>query len=277
MVLLHVKRSEQDQFLYEAKAADDVKSVAFALATIQNLRNQITRLKLEGDELAKYGPAKAPGSEGIDSYSEAPVEKGDWYNQDPTGRRCGNACSPQVAGTLSRTLDEAVATASTSQVSRKVCLTKEMLMEAIDNIRGAVMIAYPMGLPEYDFIRQCLEGTDDVSGTNFGGEDLDPETTCLWFAGKLMLPEKKLSDYLGKNERTKAIIKMQKKGQGPPGREAPVDQDTQKAMMAWYYKKQEEEKKLQQDQDDSYTNASWANPKSLKAHFSGLSTIRLPK
>lgn len=39
-----------------------------------------------------------------------------------------------------------------------------------------------------------------------------------------------------------AIVKLQKKGSGAPAREPNVDQDTQKAMMAWYYKKQEEEK-----------------------------------
>jgi hypothetical protein len=41
-----------------------------------------------------------------------------------------------------------------------------MLQEAVDKIRGAVMICYPMGLPEWDFIRQCLEDREDLSGTN---------------------------------------------------------------------------------------------------------------
>jgi hypothetical protein len=31
------------------------------------------------------------------------------------------------------------------------------LKEAVDNIRGAVMICYPMGLPEWDLIRMLLE------------------------------------------------------------------------------------------------------------------------
>jgi hypothetical protein len=39
-----------------------------------------------------------------------------------------------------------------------------------------------------------------------------------------------------------AVLKLQKKGAGAPSREAPVDAETQKAMMAWYYKKQEEQK-----------------------------------
>ena len=45
-------------------------------------------------------------------------------------------------------------------------LTKAALEEAIDNIRGAVMIAFPQGLPEWDLVRQALEGTEELAGTS---------------------------------------------------------------------------------------------------------------
>ena len=45
------------------------------------------------------------------------------------------------------------------------------------------------------------------------------DIATLWFAGKQMLPEKKLSEYLGRHEKTKAVVKLQKKGQGAPARE----------------------------------------------------------
>lgn len=54
------------------------------------------------------------------------------------------------------------------QVEKRVPLTKHRLSEAIDNIRGAVMICYPMGLPEWDFVRQALEATEDLAGTSVG-------------------------------------------------------------------------------------------------------------
>lgn len=56
------------------------------------------------------------------------------------------------------------------------------------------------------------------------------------------MADKPLSEYVGRNERTKVVAKLAKKGAGPPAREPVVDADTQKAMMAWYYKKQEEQK-----------------------------------
>lgn len=161
-----------------------------------------------------------------------------------------------------------------------------------------VMICYPMGLPEWDFVRQCLEWREDLTGTDvigntsrlalvfftwslvfkryccsyhschlachpamlsntctgththvpglrmcdthtcsrkldpltsgvpappshaqFGGEDLDPATSQLWFASRALAPDKPLSEYVGRNERTKAVVKLTKKGAGAPARE----------------------------------------------------------
>lgn len=48
---------------------------------------------------------------------------------------------------------------------------------------------------------------------------MDPDSSTLWFAGKQLQPDKKLSDFLGRNENTRAVVKLQKKGAGPPARE----------------------------------------------------------
>ncbi|WIA33272.1 hypothetical protein OEZ86_006413 [Tetradesmus obliquus] len=277
MVLLHLKNSEEDQFLFDTTVQASVRDTTAELAKIHNLRHRITRLHLEGEELAKYGPAKQPDQQGIDQYSEQPVQQGPFYNMDPTGRRIGDACDPEVAKKLTQELEQAAAAASKALVQQKQPLTAAALEAAIDNIRGAVMICYPAGLPVWDFVRQCLEGREDLSGTNFGGVDLDPASATLWFAGKQLLPDKLLSEYMGRNERTRAVVKLQKKGQGPPAREPAVDADTQKAMMAWYYKKQEEQKALSQDEEDAYTHSSWANSKSLKQAFAGINSVRIPR
>jgi hypothetical protein len=106
---------------------------------------------------------------------------------------------------------------------------------------------------------------------------MDPETSTLWFAGKQLLPEKKMSDHVGRNERTKVVIKLQRKGAGAPQREPPVDAETQKAMLAHYYKKQEEAKRLAEDVDDSYSGAAWASGSTLKSHFSGVASVKIPR
>ena len=52
------------------------------------------------------------------------------------------------------------------QVANKVLLTKGALEAAINHIRGAVMISFPQGLPEWDLVRQALEGTEELAGTS---------------------------------------------------------------------------------------------------------------
>jgi hypothetical protein len=59
-----------------------------ATCTPPPTKNQV--LKMEGEELSKHGPSKLPEKQGLDEYSEAPVEKGPFYAADPTGRRTGN-------------------------------------------------------------------------------------------------------------------------------------------------------------------------------------------
>lgn len=51
------------------------------------------------------------------------------------------------------------------QVQANICVTKEMVKEALDMLRGAVMIVYPMGLPPHDPIRMEFEGREDLAGT----------------------------------------------------------------------------------------------------------------
>merc|ERR1712036_172447 len=76
--------------------------------------------------------------------------------------------------------------------------------------------------------------------------------------------DKMLHEYLGKNEKTKVITRLQPKNSGAPVRESRIDKDTHSAMLKHYYQKQEEEKKMREDDDDSYMESEWANPKALK-------------
>lgn len=93
-----MKRSDNEQFLFESTVEATVKEAVKELATVNNLRQRIIRLKLEGEELAKYGPAKQPDKQGLDEYAEpGTVDKGPHYSADPTGRRTGNGKSYSFA------------------------------------------------------------------------------------------------------------------------------------------------------------------------------------
>lgn len=73
-----------------------------------------------------------------------------------------------------------------------------------------------------------------------GQEVMEEETAQLWWAGKQLERGKLLRDFIGRNEKTKIIAKLQKKGQGAPGREPVFSAQEQRTMMALAHKKQEE-------------------------------------
>ena len=44
-------------------------------------------------------------------------------------------------------------------------MSEEIIGDALDKLRGAVTIVYPMNLPPYDPIRLEFEGKEELSGT----------------------------------------------------------------------------------------------------------------
>lgn len=279
MVVVNLKRTEADQFLFECSIGDSNDKVIRDLATICNLREKVGRLVMACEELAKHGPAKPDNEQGIDDIQEKEgkmIDKGPYYSPDPLGYRNGNAPSPQLADTLRKTCNEAkeYAAAGRNQVATGIVLTVAGLQEKVDFIRGAVMMAYPMGLPDYDIIRALLDDKDDAVLRDQLGKDYhDPDTATLWWAGKEFFRDQTVGDRVGRNEKTKIVAKLQGKGSGAPSREPAVSEDERKAMMAWYFKKQEEAKQLAEDRDDTYLANEWADPKALKQNLLGTTNI----
>lgn len=48
----------------------------------------------------------------------------------------------------------------------QIPLTQKKVQEALDMLRGAIMIVYPMNLPPHDNIRLELENNEDLTGTH---------------------------------------------------------------------------------------------------------------
>jgi len=272
MVILDVKRSEKkNEFLYETTVKIGCADLLRELCEVHNLRLKVLRLAVTCKELAKHGPLRPEETRGISdsigAVSELDVNAyGQPTNPDEQGYRTGCPPPPEVADVLTRTAEESEAAVSHELVLQRRTLDKKTCQTQIDNMRGAVMIAYPAyhRLPVYDPTRQELEDKEELDGVSDLQAVLDYTQTNLWWAGKELQAGQTLEQYVGKNEKTKLVAKLAPKSSGAPAREARIDENTHKAMLAHYYKKQEENKKLQGDEDDSYLHSQWADPKALK-------------
>mgnify|MGYP000323605676 CR=1 FL=1 len=105
------------------------------------------------------------------------------------------------------------------------------------------MMAYPAyhGLGEWEPIKVILENREEFDDKTDLTDDLSTDNITLWICSKELHKGKKLSDYFGKNEKSKYVVKITKKGQGAPVREPTIDPETHKKMLAFYHKKTQEQ------------------------------------
>uniref|UniRef100_H2QKY6 Cilia and flagella associated protein 298 n=3 Tax=Pan troglodytes TaxID=9598 RepID=H2QKY6_PANTR len=286
MVLLHVKRGDESQFLLQAPGSTELEELTVQVARVYNGRLKVQRLCSEMEELAEHGIFLPPNMQGLtDDQIEELKLKDEWgekcvpsggavFKKDDIGRRNGQAPNEKMKQVLKKTIEEAKAIISKKQVEAGICVTMEMVKDALDQLRGAVMIVYPMGLPPYDPIRMEFENKEDLSGTQAGLNVIKEAEAQLWWAAKELRRTKKLSDYVGKNEKTKIIAKIQQRGQGAPAREPIISSEEQKQLMLYYHRRQEELKRLEENDDDAYLNSPWADNTALKRHFHGVKDIK---
>merc|ERR1711939_579305 len=279
MVLLHVKKGEDINFLYRTPVTTTNNDATIEVCRIWNLVLLIRRLKYSCDELCQYGPMKPPEKQGFiddeeDALCDSEARQKADPHWDPTGKRTGANPTDELADVVRRTVADAEEAINKRQFERKVEFTIEMLQDHVDRIRGALMIAYPMGLPDWEPARQGVEGTEELEGTADGQDIMNEESTVMWWASKMLDRSKTLQDFVGRNDKTKIVVQLTKKGAGAPVRQSQNNtEEEQKAMMAYYFKKKEEWKKLEEEDDDSYLASEWANPKSMKNQLNGTGGI----
>ncbi|KMS65328.1 hypothetical protein BVRB_037100, partial [Beta vulgaris subsp. vulgaris] len=98
MVLLHVKRGDNDEFLHECSHEDLVANVLETVVEFHNRRKLIQFVSDNLQALAKYGPMRPEAERGLEGTS------------DPAGIRVGTAPDPAAAETLERVANDAQAT-----------------------------------------------------------------------------------------------------------------------------------------------------------------------
>ncbi|GLV35814.1 uncharacterized protein CBL_01034 [Carabus blaptoides fortunei] len=285
MVLIHIKKGDESQFLYETSKETVVEGVLTSVVAIYNGRLKIQRICSELDELAQHGTMFPPEILGltedqvtelklVDHWGETCVPSGGFtYVKDPLGRRNGKQPVKSMQNLIKNSATEAKGMISKSLVQQDRTLTLKCVQHALDILKGTVMMVYPMKLPPHDVIRMEFENIEDLSGTQASLDVIDPGKAQLWFCGRELFRDKPVKEYTGDNEKCKVIMKLSHKGQGPPGREPVMSEDERKQLMLHAYRKQEELKKLANNDDDSYLNSEWADSGILKRSCQGLRNI----
>ncbi|KAI9922944.1 hypothetical protein PsorP6_001196 [Peronosclerospora sorghi] len=280
MVVFHVKRGDSSAFLYETSVSTSNDVVIRTLCRLQNLRLRLAALSDALEGLGRNGFAKPLQEQGRDADQEgaADKERRQFNEAHPQGHCSGEGVSPQLRDVLARVAADAkMMLDSTTQVAHRICIKESELQEKLQNIRRAVAMAFPMGLPSYDPVKLMLdaESAEEALANSSAVLDLLPEDTAeLWWAGKQFVRDQNVSDLVGKNEKSTLVVKLQKQGGGAPSREPGVSEKERKAMMAFAFKKEQELQQLTESDPEDYMTPTWADPRALKNSLRGTGNIR---
>nr|CAH7739814.1 unnamed protein product [Callosobruchus chinensis] len=177
MVIVHIKVKDDSQFLFETTLKTPVNDLVNSVVAVYNGRLKIQRICSEMEELAKYGTLFPPEILGLteeqveelkltDPWGDRCIPSGGYtYEKDPIGRRNGKQPKKAMQDVLTNAIKEAKEMISKKLVLQGKCLTIKVVQEAINILKGAVTIVYPMKLPPHDIIRMEFENIEDLSGT----------------------------------------------------------------------------------------------------------------
>ena len=284
MVVLHVKKNDS-LFLLETKLDASVDATLDKILCIYNGSLKIARICSEITDLARHGIYLPQEMRGlleeqiaelnlVDKEGEVCIPSGGYdLDADPYQRRNGRRPKENMKDILDKAVSDAKENISTVNVKKNKLMTWEDIRNTLDLLQGAVTIVYPMGLPEYDPIRMEFENRENLDGTQASKDVIDGTQAVLWFASKELCRGRQLKDYLGKNEKSKVIVKLSTKSQGQPVREPVFSEEEQKRLMLANHKRKEELTALDKTSDDSYLNSSWADPSALKNRMQGMNNI----
>ena len=284
MVLIHYKKSKNDQFIIESSAQSPVSELRKNLIFMNNLRIKLDKLIQSIEGLMSHGPLKPESLRGLTMpetiqpalellpKEQIPFASTEVSNisqelrPDKTGYRTGVAPIRSISDQCMERVHKYIDLLNPQRADKRTPISEQEINEAVDMIRAAIMIVYPgyHSLPPWETTVLILEDKMNFiqQWPNCGW--LEASQSAIWWAKKELTMEKKLCDYIGRNEKTKIIVKIEAVGKGGPLAEPPIDAETQKKMMAYYYKKQEEMKKLEENNENDYMNSAWANPNFLK-------------
>jgi len=142
------------------------------------------------------------------------------------------------------------------------CLTSQDSSQLLQKARKVLETVFSTPLPLH--LIDILETTTE--------EMFHDANSTLWFAGKEMKRDKPLSEYVGKNEKSKVIVKLQKSSAGPPLREGKMSAEEEKQVMLHMFRRNQELQRLEEDDDLSGSSRQSGDSQSLRRAFQGLGT-----
>eukprot|EP01012_Entosiphon_sulcatum_P004886 TRINITY_DN12033_c0_g1_i1.p1 TRINITY_DN12033_c0_g1~~TRINITY_DN12033_c0_g1_i1.p1 ORF type:complete len:266 (-),score=65.48 TRINITY_DN12033_c0_g1_i1:15-779(-) len=253
MVLLKCKRTETDLFVLDTLTTVPLDEVVKELADIWNLRLRLRWVAVCAADLIKAHPDRTAALASVIAEVDAALK--------------------QTTSVTSGALDELLlrARGAVKIAFPEECSGGDPVAELTKQIQG-------LEIAEDDRLRkQYIVGVIDEEPEHMADrkELIDPAKAVAWFSGRQLYRDKTIAEIVGRNEKTTLVVKLTPPDSGAPAREQPMGQHEVNHMLSYWHKKQEEAKRLEEDDDISFGNSGWADPRQLKTQFQGIGNVRI--
>ncbi|GIQ82727.1 protein of unknown function DUF2870 [Kipferlia bialata] len=290
MVLFRFKTSadKRIEYLYETTTETEVSAATEECLKMNNQMILIHALADSIKDLAAHGPMRTPEERGlgedsseddlddVDDETRGDSASGLGPQVDEYKQRVGYAPDAPMKEVLTKACTEAKAAISKDRASQYTPIPPSEVDHALDTLKGATMIAYPGGLPEYDTTAMLLEQRGEYERGEVQEKGVFLLSTGhLWFAGKPLDRSTKLKERLGRNEKTTIVVAPSRSATQAPVRENEAGGYNRDAME-WAWRREQSLKQAEQGASDdaSYLEREWADPSGLQRTLQGASKFR---
>mmetsp|Transcript_8069 Transcript_8069/g.9723 ORF Transcript_8069/g.9723 Transcript_8069/m.9723 type:complete len:271 (+) Transcript_8069:85-897(+) len=268
MVLVVVKNSDEDQFLFETSCKETNENLIHGLVTVQNLRTKLALLAqclhdLSANEIQepKLDSTTTSGASDVANAHSSVVEE---------GRR-----TEELHELFGKVVKDSRQCLAAEQVRLKIPCTKDLMDEKVDTVRECVEMAQSNGYnkTKLEKIKSVLSNIEEAADT-YGLQLLDASSAQLWWAKKPFVRGENVGDRVGTNEKTKIVAQLTAGSSTIPDSITSQSQGEKDTMKAYLLEKQEESKRLLQSSNNNTLNTSWADNQALKNILHGTNSIR---
>ncbi|KAE8305991.1 hypothetical protein GL50803_0015834 [Giardia duodenalis] len=256
-------------FYFECDKAESTEDVNNRGIRLLNSLIFLSSLVDPLEDLAKHGPLRAPEYKALTGQQEGEEPLGP--SVDAYNLRTGHAPDETGKKTLTDVAAE-IRRVCYTLPSQRNPVTEEVVKEAIAIAKGALMMVWPMGLPDYDPAKELLDAEEDIlEGKVEPQKYYSTETSCLFFAGSSLCSKGPAMSSIkcGANAVLKVI----------PSRSNTVvprkaDDEARAAMMSYMFKREKSLKEAELNTTEEVYTREWTNKNSLRNQLHGLSEIR---
>lgn len=252
-------------FYFTCTTADTTEAVTRRALRLHNTLAFLYALQDPLRDLAAHGPLRRPEHKGLSE----PQEGEEPFGPDVDQYRMRTGHRPEDRG-VSLLLEAAQAIELLKGLpAQRMPVSDDILGEAMDTVKGSLMIVFPEGLAEYEPVRELLDQAEGcIAGTvaDSSKSYYPVEQGSVFFASRNLLSRGETMACLRCPENSTIRLVPSRSGSYAPRNS---EDEARAQAMQYLFQREKSLKEAELNATDETAREEWADPKALKKELQG--------